>query len=326
MPCSYLLPVPPTSRHHSLKARLEPPTLRYRWEVGFELDGFERSLAGESPATRRAYRSDVAALVEWLERAGIAEPGDVDRMVLRRYLAYLATRRYARRSIARKASAIRRYFAWLLRTAQIPTDPARRLAAPAGEARLPRVLAPAEIGQLLEPASAALDDQPAAWRLRDDAVLELLYGCGLRVSELCGLDLDGVDFRQGTITVWGKGSRQRRVPAGEPALDALRSWLEHGRPDVGDLSAAGPAVFVNHRLRRLGPRDVQRILDVRSPVPTHPHALRHSYATHLLDGGADLRVVQELLGHASLRTTEVYTHVSTERLVSAYHRSHPRAK
>jgi len=240
-------------------------------------------------------------------------------------LAYLATRQYARRTIARKASSIRRYFAWLQRTGQIETDPARRLTAPAGEARLPRVLTPSELRDLLEPDSAALDAQPPAWRLRDDAILELLYGCGLRVSELCGLDTDGVDLGSANLTVWGKGSRQRRVPVGQPAADALAGWLDHGRPAVGDLCQAGPAVFVNHRLRRIGPRDVSRILDSRSPVPTHPHALRHTYATHLLDGGADLRVVQELLGHASLRTTEIYTHVSTERLVGVYQRAHPRA-
>jgi integrase/recombinase XerC len=301
------------------------PRLSYRERVGFELDSFDRSLAGESPATQRAYMSDVAALVEWLERTGATSPREVDRIVLRRYLAYLATRRYARRTIARKASAIRRYFAWLNRAGEIATDPSRRLVAPAGEGRLPRVPSPAELHEILEPDRTALDEQPAVWRLRDDAVLELLYGCGLRVSELCGLDLDGVDVVGRSLTVWGKGSKQRRVPAGEPALDALDGWLRRGRPALGDISEAGAAVFVNHRLRRLGPRDVRRMLDQRSPVPTHPHALRHAYATHLLDGGADLRVVQELLGHASLRTTEIYTHVSTERLVSSYQRSHPRA-
>jgi integrase/recombinase XerC len=293
--------------------------------VGFELDGFARSLSGESVATQRAYVADLNSLVDWLERAGSEGPREVDRLMLRRYLAYLATRQYARRTIARKASSIRRYFAWLQRTGQIETDPARRLTAPAGEARLPRVLTPSELRDLLEPDSAALDAQPAAWRLRDDAILELLYGCGLRVSELCGLDTDGVDLGSANLTVWGKGSRQRRVPVGQPAADALAGWLDHGRPAVGDLCQAGPAVFVNHRLRRIGPRDVSRILDSRSPVPTHPHALRHTYATHLLDGGADLRVVQELLGHASLRTTEIYTHVSTERLVGVYQRAHPRA-
>ncbi len=293
--------------------------------MGFELDGFARSLSGESVATQRAYVADLNSLVDWLERAGSEGPREVDRLMLRRYLAYLATRQYARRTIARKASSIRRYFAWLQRTGQIETDPARRLTAPAGEARLPRVLTPSELRDLLEPDSAALDAQPPAWRLRDDAILELLYGCGLRVSELCGLDTDGVDLGSANLTVWGKGSRQRRVPVGQPAADALAGWLDHGRPAVGDLCQAGPAVFVNHRLRRIGPRDVSRILDSRSPVPTHPHALRHTYATHLLDGGADLRVVQELLGHASLRTTEIYTHVSTERLVGVYQRAHPRA-
>jgi integrase/recombinase XerC len=293
--------------------------------VAFELDGFARSLSGESVATQRAYLADLNALVEWLERTGASGPGEVDRLILRRYLAFLATRRYARRTIARKASSIRRYFAWLQRTGQIETDPARRLAAPAGEARLPRVLTPSELHDLLEPDSVALDAQPPPWRLRDDAILELLYGCGLRVSELCGLDLDGVDVETRNLTVWGKGSKQRRVPVGQPAVDALAGWLADGRPNVGDLAQAGPAVFVNHRLCRIGPRDIRRILDARSPVPTHPHALRHTYATHLLDGGADLRVVQELLGHASLRTTEVYTHVSTERLVGAYQRAHPRA-
>ncbi len=289
------------------------------------MDTFARSLSGESAATKRAYVADMNALVDWLERAGSDGPRDVDRLMLRRYLAYLATRQYARRTIARKAASIRRYFAWLQRTGQIESDPARRLTAPAGEARLPRVLAASELRDLLEPDNAVLDEQPAAWRLRDDAILELLYGCGLRVSELCGLDVDGADLASGNLTVWGKGSKQRRVPVGQPAADALAGWLEQGRPAAGDLREAGPAVFVNHRGRRIGPRDIRRILDRRSPVPTHPHALRHTYATHLLDGGADLRVVQELLGHASLRTTEIYTHVSTERLVGAYQRAHPRA-
>ena len=295
-------------------------------EVGFELDAFQRSLAGESAATQRAYMADVTALVDWLERAGIETPQQVDRLTLRRYLAYCSTRRYARRTIARKASTMRRYFSWARRAGLVASDPARRLAAAAGEARLPRVLSPGELAELLEPDRAALDGEDEVWRLRDDAVLELLYGCGLRVSECCGLDLDGVELGARTVTVWGKGSKQRRVPMGEPAAEALARWLESGRCRLELGGEAGPAVFVNHRLRRLGPRDVRRILDARSPVPTHPHALRHTYATHLLDGGADLRVVQELLGHASLRTTEVYTHVSTERLVHAYEAAHPRAR
>ncbi len=293
--------------------------------MGFELDGFARSLAGESAATQRAYLSDIGGLVDWLERAGVREPSAVDRLLLRRYLAYLTTRRYAKRTIARKVAAIRRYFSWMEASGHLPADPARRLSAPAGAARLPRVLSGAEVTELLEPARAALSEEKGAWRLRDDAVLELLYGCGLRVSELCGLDLDGLEPSSGYLVVWGKGSKQRRVPIGEPAAAALSAWVERGRPAAGDLSAER-ALFVNKRGRRLSDRDVRRILDRRSPVPTHPHALRHTYATHLLDGGADLRVVQELLGHASLRTTEIYTHVSTERLVAAYSKSHPRAR
>lgn len=304
--------------------------------MGFELDGFVRSLAGQSPATRKAYEGDVAGFLEWLERAGLQGPGSVDRLVLRRYLAFLSTRRYARRTIARKASALRCYFAWLRRTGALASDPSRRLSAPAGEARLPRVLSPAEMNELLE-APRAADEADPARRLRDDALLELLYGSGLRVAELCGLDLTSLDLASRSVTVWGKGSKERRVPLSEPSVEALSAYLSSGRsgflpvapgaeaptgaPSPGDVSA----VFFNSRHRRMTPRDVRRVLDRRSPVPTHPHALRHTFATHLLDGGADLRVVQELLGHASLRTTEVYTHVSTERLVGAYRSAHPRA-
>jgi site-specific recombinase XerD len=158
--------------------------------------------------------------------------------------------------------------------------------------------------------------------VRDHAVLELLYAAGLRVSELCGLDRGDIDLAQRTITVLGKGNKQRRVPIHDEAVSALAAWLDDGRD-----SMTGPpeAIFVNQRGARLGPRDVRRILDRRASSPTHPHALRHTYATHLLDGGADLRVVQELLGHASLATTQIYTHVSKERLRSVYQETHPRA-
>ena len=161
--------------------------------------------------------------------------------------------------------------------------------------------------------------------LRDDAVLELLYAGGLRVAELCGLDVADVDRSARTVTVVGKGDRQRRVPIHDRCVAALGLWLDQGRDLVASAESPPAAVFVNRRGRRLGPRDVRRILDRRSPVPTHPHALRHSYATHLLDGGADLRVVQELLGHASLQTTQVYTHVSKERLLAVHRETHPRA-
>jgi site-specific recombinase XerD len=202
------------------------------------------------------------------------------------------------------------------------------LQARGGDGRLPRVLDRRDLDQLLE--GPLPEDEPEWRRRRDDAVLELLYGSGLRVSELCGLDHGSVDFARGAVVVWGKGSKERQVPMSEPAADALRRWLPM-RADVlvaetGELGGApNPALFGNERGRRLTPRDVRRIVDRRSPTPTHPHALRHSFATHLLDGGADLRAVQELLGHSDVATTQRYTHVSRERLRAAYRSAHPRA-
>lgn len=285
---------------------------------------FADSLGARSSHTVRAYVGDVRAFAAWAERAGVAGPGEVERLLLRRYLAYCATRRYARATVARKAAALRRYFAWLARRQVIAVDPAARLRAPSGQSRLPRILERRDLAVLLDrpPAGATAAEAVTA---RDDAVLELLYGSGLRVSELCGLDLGDVDLGAATVTVVGKGNRQRRLPAHDRCVAALRRWLAEGRPAMAGPESPAQALFLNARGRRLGPRDVRRLLDRRSPVPTHPHALRHSFATHLLDGGADLRVVQELLGHASLRTTQVYTHVSKERLVSVHGSTHPRA-
>jgi site-specific recombinase XerD len=296
--------------------------------VGWELDAFAQALGSSAPATVRAYRSDLDSFAEWAARSEVVNPVQVDRLLLRRYLAYLATRGYERRSIARKAAALRRYFAFAKRRGLIEFDPSRRLTASSGEGRLPRVLAGAELAALLEseePVEIPEDARARATRLRDDAVLELLYGSGLRVSECCGLDRDGLDLASGMVTVWGKGGKQRRVPMSEPSVDACRSYLESARPAMSGPETPPDAVFLNARGRRLGPRDVRRIIDRRTVVPTHPHALRHTYATHLLDGGADLRVVQELLGHSSLRTTQRYTHVSQERLVGVYRKAHPRA-
>jgi site-specific recombinase XerD len=191
------------------------------------------------------------------------------------------------------------------------------------------VLGQAELRVMLDKPGARAGLDPEAVRLRDAAVLELLYGSGLRVAELCGLRDRDLDLGHRMVTVWGKGSRQRRIPVGEPAAAALRAWLTTGRPALV-AAARQPgqpvdALFLNRKGRPLGTRDVRRLLDRRSNGPTHPHALRHSFATHLLDGGADLRVVQELLGHASLQTTQVYTHVSKEHLLKVYSRTHPRA-
>ena len=309
----------------------------------WELAAFHRSLGGLSPATVRAYTSDLDAFTSWAERGGATGPSDVDRIVLRRYLAYLATRRYAKATIARKAAAVRTYFAWCHRHGLIAGDPSARLSAPKPASRLPRVLGRNELHALLEPDGVAPAPDPAgaaqggpadpipvtamshAVRLRDDAVLELLYGSGLRVAELCGLDLGRVYVGRRLLAVIGKGNKERQVLMHDRCAEAVSLWVEDGRALLVTASSPAEALFFNQRGNRLGPRDVRRILDRRSPVPTHPHALRHTFATHLLDGGADLRVVQELLGHASLQTTQVYTHVSKERLLTVYEGSHPRA-
>ncbi len=289
--------------------------------MAWELDGFVRSLTSAAPATLAAYRADVAEFAAWAERAGIAGPEGVERLTLRRYLAYLTTRRYARRTIARKAASLRRYFGWLRRTGVMAADPSSRLSAPQGDARLPHVLKERELGALI--AAAGAERGPIG--LRDTAVIELLYGSGLRVAELCGLRPGDVHLDDGHLLVWGKGSKQRQVPMSRPSVEAVRSWMERGRAAMVTPVTPADAVFLNRRGARLGPRDVRRVLDRRSPSPTHPHALRHTYATHLLDGGADLRAVQELLGHADLSTTQLYTHVSKERLRSVYDATHPRA-
>jgi integrase/recombinase XerC len=292
-----------------------------RWEV----EGFVGSLTSVAPATVRAYRSDLAGFLVWIDRLGVTDPAAVDRRTLRRYLAYLTSRRYARRSVARKASSLRRYFAWRRRTGRSATDPASGLTAPGGDGRLPRVLRDDEVRQLLDEPSVAADGSGPELRQRDDAVLELLYGSGLRVSELCGLRPVDLDLERRTVQVWGKGAKQRQVPLSAPAAEAVGLWLTEGRPALVTADTPADAVFVNRRGRRLGPRDVRRILDRRAAEPTHPHALRHTFATHLLDGGADLRAVQELLGHADLATTQHYTHVSKERLRRVLDTTHPRA-
>ena len=293
--------------------------------MSWQVDDFEASLTDVAAATIVAYRRDIDAFVQWANRAQLEGPGQVTRLLLRRYLAFLATRRYARRTVARKVAALRRYFGWLLRQGIIAVDPSLRLSAPSGTGRLPRVLGHADLDVLLDHPLARVSADPPAIRIRDGAVLELLYGSGLRVAELCGLRLGDVDLTRRVVTVWGKGAKQRQVPISVPAREAVAAWITDGREVMVSADSPGDALFLNRIGRRLGPRDVRRILDRRAASPTHPHALRHSFATHLLDGGADLRVVQELLGHASLQTTQVYTHVSKEHLRAVYESSHPRA-
>lgn len=331
--------------------------------VAWHLEEFCRSLTAVAPSTVEAYRRDLASFTTWAERGGIDGPASVDRQLLRRYLAYLGTRGHARRTIARRASALRRYFRWTERVGHVDGNPTVGLSAPKGEARLPRVLRPDELRHLLDdtpsasaPAPAPLgevapsgeevvaglppgqddavgavatgvpgDPAAGAVALRDIALLELLYGSGLRIAEATSLDVDDIDADRARLVVWGKGGKQRTVPLSAPAVDALRRWLADGRAVlVTDVTPAG-AIFLNRRGRRLTPRDARRVLDRRASEPTHPHALRHTFATHLLDGGADLRVVQELLGHSDLATTQRYTHVSKERLRTVFDATHPRA-
>ena len=291
------------------------------------LDEFSASLTASAPATVAAYRRDVAGFITWSERGSVDGAAQVDRLLLRRYLAHLTTRGQARRTMARAVSSLRRYFGFLVQRGLIDADPSVRLRAPAGAGRLPRVLSGAELDALLDrPRPAALTDPVVA--ARDQAVLELLYGSGLRVSEVCLLDLDGPDLGARMVRVWGKGSKERVVPMSEPAATAVRGWLalRAGWPLAEEAGQRHDrALFRNARGRRLGVRDVRRLLDRRAAAPTHPHALRHTFATHLLEGGADLRSVQELLGHSDLATTQHYTHVTRDRLRLVYDDSHPRA-
>jgi integrase/recombinase XerC len=296
----------------------------------YDVDGFAASLTRLSEHTRRAYAHDAAEFTEWCERGGCPSPSRLDSRVLRRYLAYLQTRGFARPSVARKTASVRAYLRYLRRQGVVTRDVTAQLQTPKTARRLPRMPHAKETAALLDDAAqpASPSDQPR--RLRDLVLLELLYGAGLRVSEACGLDVDDIDRRRRAVTVLGKGAKVRRIPLGEPALNAIRAYLHDGRPLLAAASASGPgpALLLNARGRRLAPRDARRVL-ARHPLPDgrilHPHALRHAYATDLLEGGADLRTVQELLGHADVGTTQIYTHVTRERLRSVYERTHPRA-
>lgn len=285
-----------------------------------------------SPATLDVYGRDLRQVAQWADRLGLTAPAQLTRQHVRRYLAHLSTRGLAASTIARRVAAMRRYFGWALRRGLVEVDPTAGVHAPSGPSRLPRVLRADELTQILDEGDQRPDEDVDRVS-RDDVVLELLYGSGLRVSELCGLDVDSVDVDRARLHVWGKGDKERVVPLSAASVSALRHWLAGPRSrwmaagsaviDLG--SADGAALLHNGAGKRIAPRDVRRILDRRSPVPTHPHALRHSFATHLLDGGADLRVVQELLGHSDLATTQIYTHVSRERLRNVFDAAHPRA-
>lgn len=293
------------------------------------LAGFDAELRhgrGLAPASVRAYRGDAADLMAHLRSRDIAL-AQLDLHALRGWLAAMSDQGLAPGTIRRRVSAARVFTAWLTSRHVLAADPGLRLGAPSGPRRLPTAWNRAQTDQVLAAAEAADDDTVA--NLADLAILELLYATGIRVAELCGADLDDVDQARRTLRVLGKGDRERVVPFGGPAAAAVSAWIDTGRPRWW-RPAAGAALFVGPRGRRIDQRRVRarlhRLLDVVPGVPdTGPHGLRHTAATHLLEGGADLRAVQELLGHASLATTQIYTHVSIDRLRSTYEQAHPRA-
>ncbi|WP_337003141.1 MULTISPECIES: tyrosine recombinase XerC [unclassified Microbacterium] len=280
-----------------------------------------------SPATVKAYRSDLRDLAA---AVGNVPLDAIDLEMLRDWLWRATQRGDARSTLARRSAAARSFFTWVQEQGLIVHDPSLRLIAPKKGRTLPTVASRDAMSALLdEHRRAAEEGDPIA--LRDHAILELLYGSGIRVSELCGLDIDDLDLDRCTARVLGKGAKERVVPFGTPARNALAAYLRRGRPTlVAKARAFTSAAILGSRGGRIGPRSVYELVArVLSPIvgaeTVGPHALRHTAATHLLDGGADLRAVQELLGHASLGTTQIYTHVSTERLTATYRLAHPRA-
>lgn len=250
----------------------------------------------------------------------MAGPSDVTMRVLRDYLAFMTSRGDERTSIVRRRASLRSYFGWMVERGHLAESPAARLSAPRPNSRLPKIVIREQLENLLDD-----DWGEDEWATLDRAVCEVLYGAGLRVGELCGLELDSVNFAQGLVLVMGKGRKERIVPLHRRGLEAVRLWITDARDDVARDDSPPEALFFNRRGHRIGPRDVRRILDNRvARGHIHPHALRHTYATHLLEGGADLRVVQELLGHESLTTTQIYTHVSKSRLQKVHRQTHPR--
>ena len=287
-----------------------------------------RTVRGLSPHTVRAYQSDVTILLGHLAAAGKVGLAGLDLAMLRSWLAIQHAAGRSRGTLARRAAAARAFTVWAVREGRLPADPGPRLVSPRPHRTLPAVLRPDQAATVLRAAEAgAAQGDPIA--LRDYATVELLYATGIRVAELCALDLDDLDLTRRLVRVIGKGDRERSVPFGVPAERALRRWLAEGRPAL--VRPFPPAaLFLGARGKRLDPRIVRTVVhDAVGSVPgtadTGPHGLRHSAATHLLEGGADLRSVQELLGHATLATTQLYTHVTVERLRAIHDQAHPRS-
>jgi integrase/recombinase XerC len=286
-----------------------------------------RTQRGLSENTVRAYLGDLDDLAGYARRHGVADLTGVDLTVLRGWLASMATAERSRATLARRGAAARTFFAWAARTGRVAQDPALRLASARPASHLPTVLDQGSAAALLDTARVRADDG-APIHLRDWAALELLYATGARVGELCGADVDDLDLATRTIRLTGKGDKQRVVPVGELAVEAVEAWLTRGRPALV-TETSGPALLLGRRGGRADQRQLRAAVhDVSAAAGVSdvaPHALRHSAATHLLEGGSDLRSVQEVLGHASLSTTQRYTHVTADRLRASFEQAHPRA-
>jgi integrase/recombinase XerC len=319
----------PVSQHHTAELGLP------EWAVG-RLAAFERHLTAErglSAHTVRAYLGDVAALLEHACACGLDDVAGLDIHVIRAWLGAQHASGMTRATLARRAAAARAFTALGYSRGWLASDPGPLLATPKAVRHLPDVLGQDQIAAVLAAGEAAPQDaaepREAAIAARDTAIMELLYASGIRVSELCGLDVGDIDDGRRTVRVLGKGNKERVVPIGVPAARAVRRWQETGRPLLV-TEGSGAALYLGARGGRLDPRTARRVVHARiaaaGSVPdAGPHGLRHSAATHLLEGGADLRSVQEILGHASLSSTQIYTHVSVERLLAAYRQAHPRA-
>ncbi len=295
------------------------------------VEGFRRYLAGErarSEHTVRAYIADVESLLGFAVQEGVGELGQLELGSLRRWLGAQSEAGMARATLARRAATARSFTSWALREELIAVDPAVRLQAPKRDKSLPGVLQQQQVTRMVDDLTTAAEDGgPMA--VRNRAMVELLYATGVRVGELAGLDIDDLDPDRRTLRVLGKGNKERTVPFGVPAAIAVDDWLRRGRPAVVTASS-GPALFLGARGSRVDQRQIRAVVNkvlqaLGDTSAKGPHALRHSAATHLLDGGADLRAVQEILGHSSLATTQIYTHVSVDRLRKSYQQAHPRA-
>lgn len=293
---------------------------------------FEKYLEAErnlSVHTVRAYMGDLDSLLDHLERLGLKKFADLDISHIRSWLANLQVKGGARTTLSRRAVSVRLFTKWATKKGFLAKDVGENLATPKGHRTLPDVLNVADASTAMDALAtrAAEEETPAS--IRDLAMVEILYASGARVSELCGLDLEDIDYERRTIRVLGKGNKERTIPIGAPAVRALESWLKVGRPSMAS-DKSDRAIFLGTRGKRIDQRTVRTVVynalqALEGVERMGPHALRHSAATHLLEGGADLRTVQEILGHASLATTQIYTHVSTERLQKAFKQAHPRA-